>query len=321
MSDITYYLCGGTGINIGVDLKKGAKTLGNKNAKMVGLDSSSQNGSNDLFPVERMEGARGSGKAKATNFEQAIPFVEAVIAKHKPSSFNIVVSNTAGGTGSMMAVLAARQLIKAGHVVALCLISEHTSLIEKENSVGGLRSFANQTSPAQLNAPIAYLEYYNTEDKTRGEVNEEVIGGLNLLSMFFTLDNGEMDYQDIKHLVNYSATGKVAPALSRIHFYDQTAATEYDGKPPVAVASLFKSSNEVIPLFKGSLYRTTGVFSSEANPPKNITQLHMTLDHGEALVNLEKEIESVEEDRAKAAVAYAKQKDVSQGSNDLGIVL
>lgn len=317
--EITYFLCGGTGINIGLALKKGTKTLGNKNARFIGLDSSDSNKSDEAFPIERMKDTRGSGKDRMKNFEQGIPFAEAILAKHKASSYNIVVSNTAGGTGSMLAVLMTRLLIQAGHIVALVLVSDHTSLAEKENSVGGLRSFAAQTNEDQLNAPVNYLEYVNAANKTRGEVNEEIVGGLNLLSLFFTENNGEMDYEDVKRMFNYSHNGKINPALSRIRFFDQTAVQEFEGKTPVAVASLFKSSDEVIPMFIGSLYRTTGVFGPDANPPKSMTQLHMTLDHGEALEELIKEMDQVEEDKASAAVNYAKQKDVSKGANKLGM--
>lgn len=320
-TEITYFACGGTGINLAIELKKGSKTQANKDARIVGLDSSTRNDAANLFPVERIEGALGSGKNKMANFEAAIPFVNAVIAKYRPTAYNVVLANTAGGTGSMLAVLIARELVKAGHIVALCLVSDHTSLIEKENSVGGLRSFANQTLPGQLNAPMCYMEYINEENKTRGEVNEEIIGGLNLLSMLFTADNTEMDYEDVKRVFNYSANGKAHPALSRISFYDQNSAKEFDGKPPVAVASLYKTSDEITPTFVGSMYRTTGVFAQDINLPKDLTQLHMTLDHGEALQALEKEIEVVDADKAKAAVAYSRQKDLSQGANDFGMIM
>lgn len=320
-SDITYWACGGTGINLSLELKKGAKTLSNKHARFIGLDSSDKNSSSDQFTVERIEGAQGSGKDKSVNFEKAIPFVEAVIKKHKAGRYNVVIANTAGGTGSMLAVLVVRMLIKAGHVAVLCLVSDHTSVVEKENSVGGLQSFANQTAESQLNAPIVYMEYFNTEDKTRGEVNEEIVGGLNLLSMLFDASNTEMDYEDIKRIFNYSSRGKVPPALSRISFYDQKTAPAYEGKTPVAVASLFKTSNEIIPMFVGTIYRSTGVFGPDVNPPKELTQLHITLDHGEALRDLQEEIESVDEAKSKAAVDYVKQKDVSAGANDFGMVM
>lgn len=323
MSHVQYYLCGGTGINIGVALKAGARTSANKNAGYVGLDTSDKNNTAE-FPIERLEGAAGSGKDSTLLFEKMVPFVTSVLKKYKPAVHNIVVANSAGGTGRAQAMIALRQLIEGGHQVALCLISDHTSLIEKQNAVNGVRTFANQTAANQLNAPVCYLEFFNTEDKTRGEVNAEVVDNLNLLSLLFNPGNTEMDIEDVKRFFNYSAGGKIPPALSRIRFYDQDGASEYDGKPPVAVASLFTESDLVVPRFSGSLYRTTGVFADGvdgSDRPKKITELHVTLDHGEALVDLEKEIEELETAQAKAAVDYTKQKDISAGSNSMGFML
>lgn len=320
MSEITYYLCGGTGINIGLALKKGTKTLENKNAKMIGLDSSDRNDSSGQFEIVRMEGTFGSGKDLSLNFDAMIPFIDKVMVDHKPTKYNVIISSAAGGTGPGLAILTARKLIKADQLVVLCLISDHTTLTEKENSVNGLQTFANQVAPNQLNAPICYLDFINEPGKTRGETNEEIVGGLNLLSMFLSSENEEMDYQDVKRVFNYSARGKINPALSRIVFYTQKTAPEFEGKPPVSVASLFKTSDEITPMFIGSAYRTTGVFGPNANLPKETSQLHLTLDHGDALAALVKEIESVNDDKAKASSTYSKQKDVSAGANDLGVM-
>lgn len=328
VSGITYYLCGGTGVNIGKALKANARTPGNKNAIMIGLDASGANTAGDLFPIERIhaagsadEMARGSGKVKATNYEKAVPFINAVLAKHKPTSFNVVVSNTAGGTGSMMAVLMARALIKQGLPVVLCEISDFTSTKEKENSVGSLRSLANQTLPSQLNAPVIYLHNINTAEKTRGEVNEEVVERLNLLSLFLTEANEEMDYADIANYLRYSEHSSIPPALSEVTFYDQDTCKNHKGKIPVAVASLFESSDAVIPVFEGTSYRTTGVFAEGVPLPKGMTQLHMVLDHGEALAKLEEEMQKLDDHKAEVATTFVKQKDVSNGADANGMIM
>ncbi|CRQ28148.1 hypothetical protein PAERUG_E6_London_17_VIM_2_12_12_04131 [Pseudomonas aeruginosa] len=71
----------------------------------------------------------------------------------------------------------------------------------------------------------------------------------------------------------------------------------------------------------GSVYRTTGIFSPNSDRPEDIKELHVTLDHGEALEELEKEIEGLETVQAQAAVDFSQQKDISEGSNDLGFML
>jgi hypothetical protein len=325
---ITYYLCGGTGINIGKALKAASRTPANKEATFIGLDASGANSPDDLFPVEYIttagssdQLARGSGKVKGANYEKAPAFVAQVLAKHKPSSFNVIVCNTAGGTGSMLGILVGRAIAKQGLPIFFQNISDFTSTKEKENAVGTLRSAANQTAKSQLDLPICFLHNKNTNDLTRGEVNELVVERLNLVSLFFTEANGEMDYADISNFLAYSRHSNIPPALSEVSFYDQDSVKNFKGKTPVAVASLFTSSDEVIPVFEGTSYRTTGVFAPGTVLPKGMTQLHMVLDHGEALAALESEMQALDDHKAEVATTYVKQKDVSVGADDSGMIL
>lgn len=327
-NQITYYLCGGTGINIGKALKNASRSQANKDAKFVGLDSSGANSPDELFPVEYItvvnsseQLARGSGKVKGANYEKAPAFVGAVLAKHKPTSFNVVVCNTAGGTGSMLGLLVGRAIAKAGLPVFFQNISDFTSTKEMENAVGTLRSYANQTVKSQLDLPICFLHNKNTVDLTRGEVNEQVVDRLNLASLFFTETNGEMDYADISNFLAYSRHSNIPAALSEVSFYDQDSVKMHKGKTPVAVASLFLSSDEVIPVFEGTSYRTTGVFAPGIQLPKGMTQLHMVLDHGEALEKLEQDIQRLADVKATQATTFVAQKDMSDGADDNGMIL
>lgn len=325
--EITYYLCGGTAINIGALLKQNSHTQANKAAHFVGLDSSGNNKSMDLFEVERMksadnrEEARGSGKVKRTNYPQAEDFVEQTLAKHKPTSFNVIVQNTAGGTGSMLGPMVVRALEKSDEIYVVLSISDFTSKQEMENAIGTLRSLANQTARNQLNVSIPFIHLKNTTDVTRGQVNNRAVDRLNLLSLFLTELNEEMDYQDIKNLFKYSRHFQVPAALSEIRFFNQDNYKDYNGKPPVGVASLFKDRNLIVPRFEGSVIRTTGVFNEDSNLPDDIQELHLTLDHGEALEELEKQIADLDERRISAKSTYVDQRDVSQGADDNGMIL
>lgn len=315
-SDITYFLCGGTGINIGLALKANSRTPQNQSAAYVGLDTSDANSSDEKFPVERMPGTQGSGKRQAENYEAAQPFVKNVMAKYRPGKYAVVVANTAGGSGSMFALLVIRHLISQGIPTLFCAISDHTSTIEFENAVKTLRNISNQVKKELLDAPIAFLDNINDKDNTRGEVNTKVVERLDLASLFFTSANAEMDYADVKNFFYYNRVSNVPPAMSEISFYDQDSAQQYSGKTPVAVASLFSSSDEVIPVFQGTTYRTTGVFPGDIKKPKGMSQLHMILDHGEALDKLQKQIQSLEDHKAEQSVTYVKQKDLSTGNAD-----
>lgn len=327
-SDLAYFLCGGTGINIGVALKAAARTANNKNAFYVGLDSSDANKSKGLFPVEQMKKAdspdemtMGSGKIKATNYPQAEQFLTQVLNKHKPRRYNVVVCNTAGGTGSMLAFVLARMLFERDHLVVLCFINDKTSQWEEVNVVNSYRSFASFTSPENLNRVVPYMEFDNTNENTRGEVNTSITDKLDVASLFLTSGNQEQDFMDMKNLLNYSKHYGVPPALSRIKFFDNEAVGKFTGKVPVAVASLFETSDAVIPRFAGCVIRSTGVFADGVVKPKGATELHMVLDHGEALKELEQGIAAVESRKVETSAAYVQQKDISAGADKSGFFL
>jgi hypothetical protein len=315
-SDITYFLCGGTGINIGLALKANSRTSQNQNATLVGLDTSDANSSDEKFPVERMPGTEGSGKRQAENYEAAQPFVKNVMAKYRSGKYAVVVANTAGGSGSMFSLLVIRHLIAQGIPTLFCAISDHTSTIEFGNAVGTLRNISNQVKKELLDAPIAFLDNVNDANSNRGEVNAKVVERLDLASLFFTGANGEMDYADVKNFFFYNRVSNVPPAMSEVSFYDQDSAARYQGKTPVAVASLFEDSDSVIPMFQGTTYRTTGVFQPDITKPKGMTQLHMVLDHGEAIEKLQAQIQSLEDHKSNQAVTYVKQKDLGSNNAD-----
>lgn len=311
---LRYYFCGGAGINIGKALCNAASTAvspTNRKADMVGLDSSSANDSEGLFDVCRMPSAvgndglaNGSGKVQSTNYPKAVPFIKETLAKHAPGTFNVVVFGTSGGTGPMLGALLIRELLQTNRPVVALLISDHTSIIEMKNSVTTLRNLANQTSVDQLNRPIAFIEAINSNDRTRGQVNKQIIDNLNLLSVFLNEDNEEADYEDISNLLNYNKVIGVPASLSRIHFFNKEDAVNYTGKPPVAFCSLFGSRDEVVPRFVGGGYRITGVLGEE-NGVAGMAEIHMTLDHGEALEDLQKQIVLLETQQASKSLSYS----------------
>jgi len=327
-SDLAYFLCGGTGINIGVALKNGTHTDNNKHAFMIGMDSSDRNSSNDLFPVEQMtlpddpeKKAQGSGKVRAANYPQAEMFLKSVLAKHKPRPFNIIVCSTGGGTGSMLGFVLARMLWEQDQLVVLCFINDKTSQVEEINVVNSYRSYASLTNADSLNRVVPYMEFDNTPDINRGDANRAIIDKLDVASLFLTNANGEQDHSDLKNLLNFSKHYGVPPSMSRIRFYDEKGVAEFKGKTPVAVSSLFQSSDEIVGRFSGTVIRSTGVFAAGTKLPSNATELHMVLDHGEALKELEAHIEAMENRKNQTSSTYVAPKNISQGADSKGFVM
>jgi hypothetical protein len=327
-SDLAYFLCGGTGINIGVALKKGTHTDNNKNAFMIGMDSSDRNSSHDMFPIEQMvmsddpeRKAQGSGKVKATNYPLAEQFLKGVLAKHKPRPFNIIVCSTGGGTGSMLGFVLARMLWEQDQLVVMCFINDKTSQVEEINVVNSYRSYASLTNASSLNRVVPYMEFDNTPDTNRGDANRAIVDKLDVASLFLTNANGEQDHSDLKNLLNFSKHYGVPPSMSRIRFYDEKGVAEYQGKVPVAVSSLFDSSDSIVGRFNGTVIRSTGVFAAGVKRPSDASELHMVLDHGEALKELEKHIEAMENRKNETQQTYVAPKDLSQGADAKGFFM
>lgn len=326
-SKLNYYLCGGCGINIGTELKQSTRTPNNKAAYLVGLDSSDSNPSMGMFEVEHMKQAgsdtatRGSGKKKITNYLQAEEFVEQVINKHKPKDINIVVGSTSGGTGSMLTTLVIRNLAKRNVPFIAVFVNDFTSIQEMENAIGTLRSTAAQTSKNFLNAPIPFMAFNNEENITRGQVNQNIIEQLDLLSIVMTDDNEEADYADIKNTLTYSKHFGVSPALSHIKFLGKEQAMDYQGNRPVAVISLFSNKESIVPRFTGTVVRTTGIFSEESVRPAGLEELHMILDHGEYLQEIQSILTDYRSLKREAEEEFSEEHMDMEGVDDNGMFL
>lgn len=324
MSELMIIGCGGTGINIMKDVIAAPGTKLLKEATYLGLDTSDRNSSDDLFPVVRMRSqnqigqkGQGSGKDISLNYEGYSAFLNETFKEHKPPKFVIVIMSTAGGTGSGMGFSVLRYMLSRDIIVTALFIPDHTSLIEQRNSNKIMKAIANQVNPRYLGKVIPFIRVIN-DHRTRREINDEAILNLNYLSLFMTETNEEMDIEDIKNLFQYAEVTKLPPALSEINFLTDGALDNYQGKPPVAFGCLFDHRDNVRPLFKDSVYRTTGVINFDNNPPNNKV-IVLTLDHGEAAERLEKDLEELEQQNQKAQATFIKQKDFSSGADADGI--
>lgn len=324
MSELQFILCGGTGINIGKDLINAPGTRLVNEASFLALDTSDSNKTEDMFPLEHMnnprlpgEKASGSGKDISLNYEYFATFVSEAFKKHKPGKHVIVVGSGAGGSGSGLTLAVTRYLLSRNITTALLLVTDFTSLVEKRNSVKVLQSFSNQVQQRFLGKVIPFMRVNNTADKTWGESNKEAVNQLNFMSLFMTESNEGLDAEDVANLLQYSKVTGLPPALSEITFYTDGYLDNYEGKPPVAYASLHINRESTKTIFPNAAYRTTGVINQENNPVKADT-IVLALDHGEALEQVKLDLESLEETTNRSRSTYVKQDDFSDEANDDG---
>lgn len=291
MSKLTFYPCGGFGLNVLAKFKREmARTENAKNANIYGIDFSTNNLPEDgCFEV--MTKQRGSGKYRGTNVDGIYEYVESFMTKYKPSEFNIVVFSTSGGSGSMLGPSVVRWLLMNNYPVVCLTLDDTTSDIENENSVKTYMTLDNIRM--EVNKPIIFHDISNKPNATRFETDLDVCTALNLLSLMLDDEHGELDYEDISNFLNFSKVVKVNPLLSRITIFDQEAVKSYNGQAPVATLSMFSDKDSIKSCWFNAKYRATGVFKPETILPKGMTEFHAILDYGDTVKEIMGRIEDM----------------------------
>lgn len=313
MSDLTFYPCGGFGLNILAAFKEGgAKTDVAKNANVYGIDFSSNNlPKPGLFDVVCGEG--GSGKYRATNADGHKEFVNSFMAKYKPSKYNVVAFGSSGGSGSLLGPEIVNWLLSRGYNVVCLILDDNTSNIEEENSMKTYMTLDNYRK--RNDKPVVYHNILNAPDRTRREVNNDFINVMNLLSLMLDDTHGELDHEDISNFLNFSKAVKVPSVITRLNFMDQETMKLVGDEMPVASLSLFKDRDSIRNCWAGVQYRATGVFRENVILPQNMTEFHATLDYGPTVKELLRKIENYKDREATTIASLAKVSDIGNGED------
>lgn len=293
MKDFNIYAVGGTAIKIlNRYLKEG------KNGKfvdtVVGFDSSdADNVVDGLYPLERLEGAHGSGGNRRTHADKWGDFSKSMLAKYAPNKVNIVVFSTGGGTGASLGPWMVRRMLERKIPVLALVIGDSSSFNERVNTVDTLGSLYNQT---KLGHPVLFSYIENTEDTTHGENNAVACARIDNALMMFNLENDSIDEQDIKNFFYYTDIVQADPIMSQLTFLHHDTLATYKSKP-VAAISLFANADDVTVPFPNMLYRKSGVFGPSFHGVQS--GMHAVLDHGDTLASLkelvnEKQVKSDE---------------------------
>lgn len=293
MKDFNIYAVGGTAIKIlNRYLREG------KNGKfvgtMVGFDSSAADAVADgLYPLERLEGANGSGGNRHTHKEKWGDFSKSMLAKYAPNKMNIVIFSTGGGTGASLGPWMVRRMLERKIPVLAIVVGDISTFNEQKNTVETLGSLYNQT---KLGHPVLFSYIENTETTTHGENNAVACARIDNAIMMFNLENDSIDEQDIKNFFYYTDVVQADPIMSQVSFLHQDNLATYKSKP-VAAISLFADADDVAVPFQNMLYRKSGVFGQSFHGVQ--TGMHAVLDHGDTLASLkelvnEKQVKSDE---------------------------
>jgi hypothetical protein len=284
MKDFNIYAVGGAAIKVLNRYLKDGKN-GKHVDTLVGFDSSdADNVTDGLYPLERLEGASGSGGFRHTHKDKWSDFSRAMLAKYEPNKVNIVIFSTGGGTGASLGPWIVRRLLERKIPVLALVIGDISSFNEQSNTVETLGSLYGQV---KLGHPVIFSYLENTQDTTHGEINAAACGRIDNAITMFSLENDSIDEQDVKNFFYYTDVVKADPIMTQLTFLTDDDLGKYKSKP-VAAISLFSSPDDVRVPFQNMLYRKAGVFGPSFHGRN--TGMHAVLDHGDTLESLKKMI-------------------------------
>ena len=189
------YACGGTGVNI-------SKLVSVPVAVVHYIDTSMSNlkslGSPNIFLVEDMDGA---GKNRSVAYENFKDISEDVLVRFKPSEqLNIVVGSLSGGSGSIIAPLLTKELLKKGHNVVVVALDSQTSVIELSNAQKTLKTYKSISEA--IDRPVSLFYIGNT---ARAEADSRALKLISLMSLLADKQaTEEFDNSDLKSFLYFN---------------------------------------------------------------------------------------------------------------------
>lgn len=242
MNEIRIYAAGGGACNIVSELEatRGKPDDGFAATLPCYIDTSRSNLINKRIDEKHtyfFEGMDGSGKVRASNFEEISKNALAILQKFKPTQFNIVVHTASGGSGSVIAPILVSELKNRGEQVIVITVGSTDTRIEIENTIKTLKSYESIANLRKSPVVMHYVQ--NTEQFSRQMVNKQVRIAISLLCGLFSGQNEELDTADLKNWMEYLKFSNGAPQLSSLNFItDQKELDQYGSITSVATLAI-----------------------------------------------------------------------------------
>lgn len=202
---ISVFACGGCGSNI-------AKQISDLDIEVNYIDTSTSNlkgvKSDNIFVLENIDGA---GKDRSKTYEHFKDIASDVVIKFKPSaSLNVVVSSLSGGSGSIIAPLVAKELIRNGHNTIVIAIDSKHSVKELDNTIKTFKTYKSISDGIKKAVSIFYIENSN-----RKESDNKAVWFINLLSLLVNRQHTEeFDTTDLTNFINFDRVTDNVPTVS-----------------------------------------------------------------------------------------------------------
>lgn len=298
------YALGGTGLNIGQQFSDVKPSAFAAIPEFAYLDSAMSN-VKDCEPY-LVPDVDGTGKDRKAAYNVIDPEINPFLAEYKPGTFNIILCNLSGGTGSTAAHLIATKLAQRG--VSFIILGVGNTLSETEtantiNTLIGLNAMSKKLGRA---FPIMYFENSNkTDSPNKGsipDVNSKVCGALANLLMLVSGNNENLDSKDVENFLDYTVKTKTKAQLTDILYMEaeEERYSSYTSKV-VSTVSLLNSLDDPEPSLNQA-YGSVGYYPEEMKdklkPILWVSTIGLISGRLLALTERKNELDNIEQQRA-----------------------
>jgi hypothetical protein len=319
MNQLNLYCCGGAAINIGKYFLKyvGSSTDGYAKLHTCFIDTSKSNLSHDIpdeliYVLDKVD---GSGKYRASNYEQLAKVSDDILDVFKPSRFNVVIHSASGGTGSTIGPILVNDLLARGENVVVITIGSIASRIETDNTIKTLKSYEMITHKTGKPVPVVYRQ--NSADG-RGIVDQHIHSVLVTLAIMFSGCNREMDTADLVNWLDYRKVTSHTAKISELRFFEEQVDIP-KGTTLVSVATL-SSIDRPTDVGKLVEYQTVGFLNDQVCSSVSKLPIHgciLTGSFTAVMDGLSQHLNSYPSSKSNTDLLV----DVNSESTDKGLIL
>jgi hypothetical protein len=209
------------------------------------------------------EEVHGSGKVRLENGEDIARVIKDIVQRFQPGDFNIIVSSTSGGSGSVFAPMLAKELLSRGFNTVAFGVGTTGDIQEIENNVKTLKSYDAIARLTKNPLPMFYTQY--EKGRKSLDVQEQVREVISGLTVLFSRQNRGIDTRDLANWQNYTnvpAASHYEAKLVSLHMVDSDEKFNEVGQI-ITVASLAQPGADIdLPTIPA--YRLRGISSVKA---------------------------------------------------------
>lgn len=198
---------GGGGTNITYRLEGLAKSPdqpGFANLLTCYVDTSRSNMRHDIpsNQVYLVAGVDGSGKIRAEHSNEINDRAKEILQQFKPGDLSILIGTAAGGTGSVMLPILARELLARELPVIAIVVGDTSTTLDAKNTINTIKSL--ESIAQKTGAPLAMHYLANSDDLPREEIDKRVKSLVTMLTALYSGENRELDSRDLFNWLRFN---------------------------------------------------------------------------------------------------------------------